>query len=143
MTGGFDSSHCSTFLEYQMGQNKQAVIKGLYEPLTREEQDDLFRQMQKVLDESNGVLGDRHFMAHEHVNMHRMRATIYQMRKTIEGGDTAIKQLEQEADVYRRERDAAHHVIIEAGIVPVEDTHCDCDECKSVLEGMQKAGYAR
>jgi hypothetical protein len=82
-----------------MGQNKQAVIKGIYEPLTREEQDDLFRQMQKVLDESNGVPEDRHFMAHEHVNMHRMRATIYQMRKTIEGGETAINQLEQERDI--------------------------------------------
>lgn len=74
---------------------------------------------------------------------HELAQYAKQARATIGGGDTAISQLEQEADVYRRERDAAHHVIIEAGIVPVEDTHCDCDECKSVLEGMQKAGYAK
>lgn len=73
---------------------------------------------------------------------HELAQYAKQAHATIGGGDTAISQLQQEADVYRRERDAAHHVIIEAGIVPVEDTHCDCDECKSVLEGMQKAGYA-
>jgi 5,10-methylenetetrahydrofolate reductase len=56
--------------------------------------------------------------------------------------DRFIAQLRNEADAYRRERDAAHHVIIQAGIVPVKDTQCDCDQCRSVLEGMQRAGYA-
>lgn len=73
---------------------------------------------------------------------HEVAMYAKQAKVTIGGGDTAISQLEQEADCYRRERDAAHHVIIESGIVPVKDTHCECDECKSVLEGMQKAGYA-
>lgn len=112
-------------------------------PLLRAEQDGLFRQMQKWLDGEKGIYRQRMFMLSEVENMYRMKATILQQRATIGGGDTAISQLQQEADVYRQERDAAHHVIIEAGIVPVDDTNCDCDECKSVLEGMQKAGYAK
>lgn len=60
----------------------------------------------------------------------------------IDAGDVAIKQLETQADTYRRQRDAAHHVIIEAGVEPVKDTGCECDECREVLRGMQAAGYA-
>lgn len=60
----------------------------------------------------------------------------------LRGGDAAIQQLEMASDTYRRERDAAHHVILEAGVVPVKDTHCACEECQSVLQSMQAAGYA-
>lgn len=74
---------------------------------------------------------------------HKLLQYARHAKAMIDGGDTAIRQLETEAETYRRERDAAHHVIIEAGIEPVKDTHCDCDECQSVLRGMQNAGYAR
>jgi hypothetical protein len=110
-------------------------------PLSRAEQDDLFRQMQKWLDGENGIFRQRMFMLTEVENMYRMKATILQQRATIGGGDTAITQLEMASDAYRRERDAAHHVIIEAGIKPGIDFPCRCDECATVARGMERAGY--
>jgi len=57
--------------------------------------------------------------------------------------DCAMKITNQKAEInrLRDERNAACHVIAEAGVVPGIDYPCRCDECRMVAQKMAEAGY--
>lgn len=63
-------------------------------PLSRAEQDDMFRQMEKWL--ADGGIRPSNMLACEVENVYRMRATIYQMRADIGGYETAGRAMAQE-----------------------------------------------
>lgn len=90
-------------------------------------------------DTDTGYLCER---CHDYSVVRQLMRELSAARATVAAGETAIKQLVTESETYRRERDAASHVIVLAGVVPVKDTHCRCEECTSVLESIRKAGYA-
>lgn len=50
---------------------------------------------------------------------------------------------EKECSELRKSRDAAHHVIVRAGVVPGIDIGdvCRCDQCRMVANQMAEAGY--
>ncbi len=74
-----------------------------FSPLTNAEQIDLFRQMQKWLDQNKGKLKEKTFMVSEMENIYRLRQTVYQLQANVRGGDTAIRALEQQCGMLERE----------------------------------------
>jgi hypothetical protein len=93
---GSDSSHC------------YVPHRGPDEPLTRDEQDDLFKQMTLWI--NSGGLRESKMLACEMENIFRMKATIVQLRADVGGGDTAISQLEQGIEALEQEnRDLREH----------------------------------
>ena len=95
--------------DFEPGEQEVIEPKAYFEPLSNDECDDLFRQMQKSLDASNGVLVDRKLLASELENFFRLRQTVYQLRANIGGGDTAIRALEQQVEALEHNCKAAEN----------------------------------
>jgi len=109
--------------------------------LNEKEQKELFSKLRKWLDEGEGLIKERLVFATEMESIFRLWTTFKQQQAIIRNGDSIVRQLNYDVDAYRSERDAAHHVIIEAGIKPGIDFPCRCDECATVARGMERAGY--
>jgi hypothetical protein len=51
------------------------------------------------------------------------------------------ERLRAERDKYQNYANESAHVIVEAGVVPGVDYSCRCEQCRSIAQRMDEAGY--
>jgi len=91
-------------LERYCGTEPPAALEIHTTPLTLSEQDDLFQQMEKRL--SKVGVQPANLLACEMENIYRMRATILQLRKSLEWAERSIGAYEQKGQTIDNPRES-------------------------------------